>query len=117
MSALIIGRPGPLSEALRALLMTIPKMGWVNLVSDTTDAVSVVIEDSPDLVILDASLFSEQGLGMLREHKKDLGGRRYLVLTDDAQQQHSMQLAGADVAVPKGFPPDKLFEVIEALMV
>ncbi len=114
--AMILAEPGPLRDSLRAFLLTLPQIEAVDLVDDALSALSVVIEHRPALVLVDAGLSGNGGLTALRQIKAEGLQSRCLVLADNAQQIRHAQAIGADVALLKGFPAAKLFEIVERLL-
>jgi DNA-binding NarL/FixJ family response regulator len=69
----------------------------------------------PALVLLDTNLPGEDVVRVLQRIKADGCSPRCLVLVDTRQQQRDAIATGADVALLKGYPTTKLFEVIQTL--
>lgn len=113
---MILAEPGPLRDSLRAFLLTSPQIEAVDLVDDAPSALGVVIEHRPALVLVDAGLSDNGDLTALRQIKTEGFQSRCLVLADDIQQKQRAEAAGADVALLKGFPAAKLFEIVERLL-
>ncbi len=114
MSALIAAQPGPLRDALQALLGMMPQIKTVYRVSNVSSMQRTVAEHHPALVLLDTNL-SEKVSQVVKMIQTDGNGSQCLVLADNVQQQQLAQSAGADAALLKGFPADRLFETIWTL--
>jgi DNA-binding NarL/FixJ family response regulator len=114
--ALILAKPGPLRDSLRAFLLTLPQVKEVRFVNDAPSALEVVSEINPDLVLIDADLSGGEALTAVRRIRGDDPHSRCLVLADDMQQQRDAAAAGADVALLKGCRATELFDAIEKLL-
>jgi len=76
----------------------------------------MIPEHSPALVVVDVAWPGDGVSTMLRQIKDKEPRSRCLVLTEDRQQQQEAIDAGADVALIKGFPAARLFDIIEMLV-
>ena len=115
-SVLIAAQPGPLRDALQAMLTMMPQIETINQVDDALSVLRVNAEHHPALVLLDVNLSGNEASTVVREIKGSDSPSRCLVLADNVQQQQEAQAAGADVALLKGFPAAKLFETIKELL-
>jgi DNA-binding NarL/FixJ family response regulator len=68
---------------------------------------------SPDLVILD---LTEGLIELLQEIRIQCPGVKSLLLVEGMRQQTQAQVAGADVALIKGYPAHELIETVHALL-
>lgn len=116
MSALIAARPGPLRSGLRAMLLMMPQVESVIQVNDASSVLSAVREHRPALVLLDGSLFRNGLSPVVRTIKKNGYQGQCLVLANDVPQREEAESAGADVALVKGFPAARLFEIVRELV-
>ncbi len=117
MSVLIISKPDSLRDGLKTFLRAIPHIGTIYQIDDIPSALEIMIQHHPALVLLDTNLFNGNGpSAAVKQLKAAETQSRCLVLADDDQQQQEAQDAGADVSLLKGFPADKLYEVIEGLL-
>jgi len=114
--ALIVARPGPLRASLQALMATMPQIEILAETSEPSTLLRMRAGIQPDIVLLDASFPEGQVLATLWQIKKEWSQTRSIVLVDDSQQQQRVQLAGADVALLKGYPAAKLIAAIEGLL-
>ncbi len=114
--ALIVARPGHLRDAWRALLMATPLIGQVHQADDEPSALSVVQSLRPRLVLLDSNLPQGGPWTLLQQLKTDHPGSRSVVLVCNLGEQARAEAAGADVALLRGFPAERLFQVIEELL-
>ncbi len=111
--ALIVARPGPLRNSLLALMTTMPQIEILAETSDPSALLRMGTEIQPHVVLLDADLPEEQVCAALRQINKEWSQTRSIVLVKDSQQQQTVQAAGADVALLKGYPAAKLIAAIE----
>ncbi len=116
MSVLIISRPDPLRNSLKALLMAIPSIGAIHQADDLPAALRALTEHYPALVLLDINLPGESLSTLLKWLKANEPQSRRLVLADTVQQQQDALAAGADVALLKGFPAAELLAIIAELL-
>lgn len=114
MSALIVAQPGPLRNSLHGFLSELPQIETVRVASDAFSAAQIVRTSQPTLMLLDTHLPTDEALTALKTFKA-MGKGQCLVLADDTRQQRRAQVAGADVALLKGYPAEKLAQVIEDL--
>ena len=114
MSTLIVAQPGPLRNSLHGLLSILPQIETVQVAGDAFSAEQIVRTNPPTLMLLDTHLPADEVLTVLKTFKA-VGKGRCLVLADDTRQQNWAQAAGADVALLKGYPAERLVQVIEDL--
>jgi len=115
-SALIISRPGPLRDGLRAVLTATYRVKLIGEASDTASALRVIQEHCPTLVLMDADLASGEAWNTLKAIKTDWPQVRCIVLASSVEQQKAAALAGADSAPLKGLLAEKLYATIEQLL-
>jgi DNA-binding NarL/FixJ family response regulator len=116
MLALLVVWPGPLREALRTLMTSIPGVEIAGEAGDTSSALRMISEHQPDLVLVDADLPGGEGWGTLKQTKKEWPQVRCIVLTDHSCQQQEAKAAHADAVLQKGMPPALLVQAIETLL-
>jgi DNA-binding NarL/FixJ family response regulator len=114
--ALIVAKPGPLRNSLQALMTTMSQIEILAETSDPSALLRMGAEIQPYVVLLDADLPEEQVCAALRQIKAEWSQTRSIVLVEDSQQQKTVQAAGADVALLKGYPAAKLIAAIEGLL-
>ena len=110
---LIIAKKGTLRSSLAEFLRAIPGVGEVAQMQDQSEALKRIELNAPNLVVLD---FEVGGLEFLAELQIGCPGVRSLVLVDDMRQQTQAQVAGADVALIKGYPAHELIKTVQALL-
>ena len=78
------------------------------------DALSLVGQESPDLVLLDVKIPDMNGLEVLRLIKKDAPRTKVIMLTvsDDEDTREKAKLFGADEFIKKPFTTDYLQDVV-----
>jgi DNA-binding NarL/FixJ family response regulator len=113
--ALILARPGPLRDALKTLLASIP---GIVVLAGASAAVwpSAAVRTRPDLVLMDADLYGDEEWSTLRRVKDQWPGARFVLLTDDGRKLLAGQAVQADAVVMKGMPAAKLVGVLEGLV-
>ena len=116
MLALLVVKPGPLREALRTLMTSIPGVKVTGEVGDVSSALKVIGERQPDLVLVDADLPGEEAWRTLKQMKEQWPQVRFVVLTDHGCQQQKAKTAHADAVLQKGMPPTVLVQAIETLL-
>lgn len=114
--SLIVARPGHLRDAWRALLMATPFIGQVYVADDEASALELVKSVEPRLVLLDSDMPEDGPWTLLRHIKEDHPLCKSVVLVCNLQQQSQAEAAGSDVVLMRGFPAEKLFQVIEQLL-
>jgi DNA-binding NarL/FixJ family response regulator len=116
MLALLVVKPGPLREALRTLMTSIPGVKVMGEVGDTSSALKMIGERQPDLVLVDADIPGEEDWRTLKQMKEQWPQVRSVVLTDHSCQQQKAKAAHADAVLQKGMPPTLLVQAIETLL-
>jgi DNA-binding NarL/FixJ family response regulator len=113
--ALILSRPGPLRDALKTLLASIPGM-MVLAGGSVTSLPRAPARAEPDLVLMDADLYGDEEWAALREIKDQWPRARFVLLTDDGRMLPDGHAAQADAVLMKGMPAAKLVGVLERLV-
>jgi len=114
--ALIVARPGRLRDAWRALLMATPLIGHVHQADDEPSALGLVESVQPQLVLLDSDMADGGPWTLLQQIKADHPECGSVVLVCNLQERAQAEAAGADVVLLRGFPAERLFQVIEELL-
>ena len=114
--ALIVTHRGSLQNGLQALVMSIPQVDIIGQVDDGSQALAIIQEHHPDLVLLDTDLPNNEEWQVLKRIKALRPEIRCIVLADDVRQQQEATTLKADVVLLKGFPPAKLAETIETIV-
>ena len=113
---LIAAKPNRLRDSLQFLLKTMPEINIIGLADDSALALRMISERHPALVLLDTNLPGDEMTTMLKQIKASGYQSRCLVLSDTFEQQQSVESAGADMALVRGFSVAELFEVMEKLL-
>jgi DNA-binding NarL/FixJ family response regulator len=114
--ALIVTHRESLKKGLQALIMSIPHVDIIGQVDDGPQALAIMQELHPDLVLLDTNLPGDEEWQVLEQMKTLRPETRCIVLADDVRQQREATKLKADVVLLKGFPPAKLAETIETIV-
>jgi DNA-binding NarL/FixJ family response regulator len=108
-------------KALKALLATIgldgqgddrPAIEVVGEAGDGSEALRLVNECQPDIVLMDIRMPGMNGLEATRLIKQDFRAPRVVVLTMYSSDKTDALAAGADVFLIKGCPSDELEHAI-----
>lgn len=101
-------------RALRALLQTYPEIAVVGEAENGREAVGLVEERRPDVVIMDYSMPIMDGVEATRRIKSARRGTRVVLVTVYASAQPEAADAGADAFLLKGFSGDELIAAIRS---
>ena len=106
-----------LREGLKSLLASKPEFEVVGEAEDGLDAISVVRESKPDLVLLDLSMPRLDGLSAMRDIKKVSPETRILALTVHADEDYVLEAfnEGADGYCLKDAGRAELLMAIESI--
>jgi len=99
-------------NGLKALLVTQPEIEMVGEAADGREAVQLVEECRPDVVLMDARMPVMDGLEATRLIKDRWPEVKVIVLTMHASYRANALAAGADAFLVKGCPAEELFEAI-----
>jgi DNA-binding NarL/FixJ family response regulator len=105
-----------LQRSLHAVLAAMTQIKTLRQADDIASTLTVLAECHPALVLLDTSLFANEASALVRLIKVQEPGCRCLVLADDIPGQREAESAGANLALVKGLPAQKLLESIERLL-
>jgi DNA-binding NarL/FixJ family response regulator len=99
-------------NGLRALLITCPEVSVVGEAANGREALELVAERRPDVVVMDVCMPAIDGLVATHVIKKRWPTVRVVVLTMYGARRAEAVMAGADVFLVKGCPPERLLEAI-----
>ncbi len=102
-------------QSLRALLSTWPQAGETREAASGRDAVRLVEESQPDVVVMDVRMPGMDGVEATRLIKDRWPQVKVVLLSMYNDYRNTTLTAGADAFVSKGEPADKLFSVLSAL--
>ena len=114
--ALIVAARPEIRDGLRALLMATPKVGSVNQAANAHEALQIIHERCPTLVLMDVNSILGGIQELLEKIKVECDRCRFIVLIDHAHQRQEAESAGADAVLLKGCPSSKLVETISSLL-
>jgi DNA-binding NarL/FixJ family response regulator len=109
---LIVDDQLPVRQGLRCVLGLSPQVEVVGEATDGQDAVHLVAEYHPDVVLMDIHMPVMDGLEATRRIKNDWPRVRVIVLTMYARYQSRAIAAGADVFLLKGCTREALQDAI-----
>ena len=99
-------------DALRSLLATVPGVDVVGEAADGQEAVRLVEERQPDVIVMDVQMPDVDGLEATRTIKTRWPQVKVVVLTIYSTYRAGALAAGADAFVSKADPPELLLEAI-----
>jgi DNA-binding NarL/FixJ family response regulator len=103
-------------QSLKALLATWPTVERVREASNGQEAIRLVEEATPDVVVMDARMPEMDGVQATRVIKQRWPRIKVVVWSMYPEYEAEAQSAGADAFVTKGEPPQQLLARIEAVM-
>lgn len=103
-------------KSVRALLSTWNGVLEIREAGNGREAVRLVEELPPDLVLMDARMPEMDGLEATRQIKARWPAVKIVVLSMYVENQDEALAAGADAFVGKGEAPEKLLDVVSAVM-
>ncbi len=99
-------------DGLRALLSTWPEVEVVGEAANGQDAVRLVTECRPDVVLMDLHMPAMDGVQATRLIKRGWSAANVIVLTMYAAEQAAALAAGADAFLIKGGDPEQLLATL-----
>jgi CheY-like chemotaxis protein len=102
-------------EGLRVLFATWPEITVVAEAADGQEALRLVTEHSPDVVLMDLHMPVLDGLQATQRIKQQWPAITVIVLTIYAIEQTAALTAGADAFVIKGTAPERLLTAMGVL--
>jgi DNA-binding NarL/FixJ family response regulator len=99
-------------QSLRALLSTWPPAGEVREAVDGREAVQLVEERQPDVILMDVRMPGMDGLQATQVIKARWPKVKVVVLTLYGEYEAEAMAAGADAFIGKGEPPDQLLAAL-----
>ena len=107
--------PVRLQDAYSTFLRAIPEVKLVACAATVQALLSLVVEQSPDLVLLEADSHDTQASDQVRRIKAAWPTTRCIALVEHTRQRAWVQAAGADAALLRGASPKRLLKVISKL--
>ena len=115
-TALIVARPGDLRDGLYSLLTVTNGITSVLQADGAKSALRLVVDESPELIILDFDLPREDMAKLLTRIKAHSPRSRCLALAEHAEQREAAQGAGADLVLIKGCLASELLNSVGELL-
>ena len=115
-SLLLVARPSRMREGLQALLRTIPDIKIVGQADSESQALTLISQQQPALVLLDSSLVLKEILPVFVLVKSKYPRTRCIVLVENLQQQSAAREAGADASIITGFSVEVLHATIDQVL-
>jgi DNA-binding NarL/FixJ family response regulator len=113
---LVVSGASSMQDGLLALLSAMPAVEVVGAAHDAASALRMINEHRPQLTVLDSNLLAGDACSLLREILAGQPPTRCIVLAEDVKELKEFEIAGADAALVKGFPPAQLIAAIERLL-
>ena len=99
-------------RSLIALLSTLPQIGQVREAVNGLEAIRLIEESQPDVVLLDVHMPEMDGLEATRNVRAHWPKIKIIVLSMDEDCASDAIAAGADAFFSKGEPPQRLLETL-----
>lgn len=99
-------------DGLRALLATWPEVAVIGEAANGHEAVQLVAQCEPDIVLMDLNMPVLSGAEATRRIKQRWPAVTVIVLTVYAAEQQAARAAGADAFVIKGSAPEPLLSAL-----
>ena len=115
-SLLLVARPGRMLDGLQALLRTIPEIEIAGQADCESQALALIAQLHPALVLLDSSLVFREQLPAIIQIKDGYPHIGCIVLVENVQQQSAAREAGADIVLIKGFSIEMLRAAIHQVL-
>jgi DNA-binding NarL/FixJ family response regulator len=103
-------------QSMKALLMTCPQIAGIQEAADGQQAVRLVEEARPDVVLMDVRMPEMDGLQATRLIKARWPQVKVIMLSMYLEYSNEALSAGADAFVSKGEPPDRLLATLAAVV-
>jgi len=103
-------------KSLKALLSTWPRASEIHEASNGREAVQLVREFQPDVVLMDVRMPEVDGLKATLQIKATWPQVKVIVLSMYTEHYDEALAAGADAFVGKGEAPDKLLDLLSMVM-
>jgi DNA-binding NarL/FixJ family response regulator len=113
---LLVGKPGPLRNALQSLIGTMPDLPAPVTADSGLLALRVIRDLRPGLIVLGSDLPEDEVLELLRQIKEEWPNTACLVFVESSQQRRSALAAGADHALSVGVPAGHIFAAIRQIL-
>lgn len=116
MDILVVDDRSRTRQSLRVLLKTLPDVSQIREAKNGEQAVKLVSELLPDLIVIDAKMPEMDGVQATRLIKQRWPQVKVILLSMYPEYQESGRQAGADAFVSKGQPPEVLLATISEVM-
>jgi YesN/AraC family two-component response regulator len=103
-------------KSLRALLSTWPRAGEMREASNGREALQLVRELRPDVVLMDVRMPEMDGLKATAQIKEIWPQVKVIVLSMYTEYRDEALAAGAETFVGKGEAPDKLLDLLSVVV-
>jgi DNA-binding NarL/FixJ family response regulator len=111
--AVIAARPGIGREVLRVIVGLLPQIEVAGTVGGGLSVLNLVQKNPPSLLIIDSGLPEDEMVALLTHIKQDQPQIRCLVLAETTRQQATFMALGADAAVLRSEPTERLTEALD----
>ena len=106
-------------ESITLLLITLLKLEWYHAIEsrDWEGLPDILIDEKPDLVLMDCKLSEISGLEILAEIRSNpLLVDLPIIMTSGIDLSYESELKGADGFLLKPYPPDLLLETVKNII-
>jgi DNA-binding NarL/FixJ family response regulator len=103
-------------KSLKLLLKTFPPVEEIREAADGMEAVRLIPELQPDIVVMDGRMPKMDGIEATRIIKARWPSTKVILLSMYPEYREAASRAGADAFISKGEPPEKLVDTIFAIL-
>jgi DNA-binding NarL/FixJ family response regulator len=114
--ALVVAKPGPLSESLYALLTALPAVQCIHSLDDPGRIENWETPVQPTLIFLDGDLFGERDYSTVQWAQARWPDATLIFFGNDVKQQEEAEIAGAGITILKGHPAPRLVTIIQQVL-
>jgi DNA-binding NarL/FixJ family response regulator len=111
-ATIIVSRPGVIRQALQTMLALLPQIEITGAAGGGLSALNLARQNRPALLIIDSSLPEDEIQALLQQIKQEQPQIRCLVLAETSRQQAAVLALGADAAILRSEPTERLVEAL-----
>ena len=115
-TAILATNSTALAMGLRALLLSIPPIQYVEQVADVDELMRHLITTKPVLIVIDSSLSGTRTADILRDTRALSPGTRRAILSDSMTELRELVYDSQDTIMIKGTEPGRLARTFEYLL-
>ena len=115
MSTVIVSASAIMEASIRSIFGSLSSVQIIGSAAGCLSALQLVRDNTPDLLVVDASLPAQEMKILLQQIKQERSGTRSLVVTTTRDQERRARAAGADIVFPRYGSSDQLHSMVAEL--